>query len=118
MTLARVPWPTPRATPTRADGPTSARIAPAQPELIVRGFHQILLSSKITLGGLHGGMTEQQLDLFQVAARGPAEFRASATGIVGLQLDSEFLPVLRNQRQNGLRRERAARNGAVPVHRP
>lgn len=43
---------------------------------------EILLASEITLGGVDGDMSEQQLDLIQFAAGQVAQSRASATQVV------------------------------------
>jgi hypothetical protein len=44
---------------------------------------QILLRSQVPLRGLHGRMPQEQLDLFQLPAGGPAQLRACATKVVG-----------------------------------
>jgi hypothetical protein len=43
---------------------------------IVGRMHQILLRSQVPLGGLHGGMAQEQLDLLKFGSGCSAEFRA------------------------------------------
>ena len=53
---------------------------------IVDGLDKVLLGSEVALGGLDGGVTEQQLDLFQFPAHTAAQFGARAPQIVRRQL--------------------------------
>src|SRR5262249_41614624 len=55
----------------------------SEPDRVIWSVHQILLGSQISLSGLNRRMAQEQLDLLRLAARGPAEFGASATKIVG-----------------------------------
>ena len=62
-------------------------------------------------------MAEQELDLFEFAAGGAAEFGAGAAQVVGLELQSQFPAVKPDRSEHGLRRERRAGDPAVPVER-
>ena len=46
---------------------------------------EILLGAEVAFGGGNGGVAEQQLDLFEFAAGGAAEFGAGAAEVVGLE---------------------------------
>jgi hypothetical protein len=58
--------------------PSCSQGADPQFDPIVRSVNQILLGAEIPLGRLHGGMSQEKLNLFQFAARGPAQFGACA----------------------------------------
>jgi hypothetical protein len=52
-------------------------------EIVVDGLRQILAGAEVAFGGLDGGMAEQELDLFEVAAGEAAELGAGAAQVVG-----------------------------------
>jgi hypothetical protein len=52
-------------------------------EPIVHRARQILLAANVSFGGLHGGMSQQELDLLQFAARSVAQSRAGPPQGVG-----------------------------------
>jgi hypothetical protein len=54
----------------------------SQLDPIIWGVHQILLRTKVPLGGLNRRMSEEQLYLFQFSASRPAHFRAAPPQIV------------------------------------
>ena len=56
-----------------------------QPQVIVHRDLYILLRPQIAFGGLDGGVAEQELDLLEIAAVLPTQFRAGATEIVGAE---------------------------------
>jgi hypothetical protein len=49
-----------------------------EPEVVVDGFDQIQSGAEVAFGSLNGGMAKQELDLLEVAAGGPAQFRAGS----------------------------------------
>src|SRR4051795_3039264 len=51
-------------------------------QVVIDGLHQILPRTEIALGGLDGGVAEQQLDLLEIAAGAPAQLRAGPPQIV------------------------------------
>jgi hypothetical protein len=51
--------------------------------MVVHRYRHLLPATKVTFCRLNGRVAEQELDLFQVATRGPAELRASAAEVVG-----------------------------------
>lgn len=51
----------------------------------VHRSRQILLAANVSFGGLHGGMSQQALDLLQFAARSVAQSRAGPPQGVGCQ---------------------------------
>src|SRR4051794_15358811 len=55
-------------------------------EPVIDGMGEILPGTEITFSGLDGGMAEQKLDLFEVAAGGAAEFGAGAAEVMGGQV--------------------------------
>src|ERR1035437_4457686 len=50
---------------------------------VVRRVYQVLFCPKIPFRRLNGRVPEEQLDLLQFPARGPAQLRAGATTVVG-----------------------------------
>ena len=56
-----------------------------KPQIVVDGDGNLLLGAKVAFAGLDGGVAEQELDLFEVAAVLSAEFRAG-TQIVGVEV--------------------------------
>jgi len=54
-------------------------------ESIVHGTGQILLAADVSLGGLDRGVPQQELDLFQFAARGVTQPCAGPPEVVGCQ---------------------------------
>ena len=58
----------------------------SQPERIVHGDGDCLLRAEVALGGLDGGVPEQELDLFELAAGFAAELGASAPEVVRAQV--------------------------------
>ena len=51
-------------------------------QMIVDGLREVLAGAEVALGGEHGGMAEQELDLLEFATGGAAEFGAGAPGVV------------------------------------
>ena len=51
-------------------------------KMIVDGLGEVLARAEIAFGGLDGGVAEQELDLFEVAAGQAAEFGAGAAQVV------------------------------------
>ena len=62
----------------------------SQPQVVVDGDGNLLLGAEVTFGRLDGGVTEQELDLFEVSTVLAAEFRAGAAQVVSAKtLDSD-----------------------------
>jgi len=53
----------------------------SQPQIVVDGDSNLLLGAEVAFSGLDGGVSEQELDLFEVAAVLAAEFGAGAAQI-------------------------------------
>ena len=68
-------------------------------DAIVDGLDEILFGAEVPFGGLDGGVTEQQLDLLQIPARLPAQFRTRSPQIVRRQRRvPDGRPALPNER--------------------
>jgi hypothetical protein len=63
---------------------------------------EILFGAQVAFGGGNGGVAEEELDLFEFAAGGAAEFGAGATEVVGLEFPSQFLAIRARPRRAGL----------------
>jgi hypothetical protein len=48
-------------------------------DAVIDGLDEILFGAEVAFGGLDGGMTEEQLNLFQFPARLPAQLGAGAS---------------------------------------
>lgn len=53
----------------------------SQLDRVVGRIHQILLGAEVPFGRLHRCMAEQELDLFKLSTRGPAQLRARPTAM-------------------------------------
>ena len=61
-------------------------------EIVVHGDLDLLLRPQIAFCGLDRGVAEQELDLFQIAAILPAQFRAGTAEVMGAEvLDPDLL---------------------------
>src|ERR1700722_12480667 len=66
--------------------------SPLQSKVVVHRDLDILLGAQIALRGLDGRVPQQELDLLQVAAVLPTQFRAGAAQVVGAEvLDADLL---------------------------
>jgi hypothetical protein len=64
----------------------------SQSQIVVYGYGNILLRSKIAFRGLDRKMTEQEFDLLQIAAILPAQLGTCPTKIMSAEvLDSDLL---------------------------
>jgi hypothetical protein len=73
---------------------------------VVHGISDSLLATKITLGGLHGDVTEEELDLFEFAARNVTESGACTPHIVRRNfLNADYLREVFNHVPNNLFRQ-------------
>jgi hypothetical protein len=59
---------------------------PSQPKKIVHGDCNLLLRPKISLRGLNRGVPEQKLDLLEIPAVLPTQFRASPAEVMGAEV--------------------------------
>ena len=57
-----------------------------QPDPIIDGDGEFLLSAEVALGGLDGSVTQQQLDLFEVPTGFAAQFRTGVPEVMGSSL--------------------------------
>jgi hypothetical protein len=48
-------------------------------------MHEVLAGTEVAFDGLNGRVAEEELDLFEFAAGGAAEFGAGAAEVVGLE---------------------------------
>ena len=55
-------------------------------DAVAHGFSDSLLAAKVTLGGLHGDVAQEELGLFEFAARTVTESGTCASQIVGRSL--------------------------------
>ena len=54
----------------------------SKPQIVVHRDFDLLLRAQVAFGGLDGGVAEQELDLFDIAAILAAEFGAGAAQVV------------------------------------
>jgi hypothetical protein len=55
---------------------------PLEPQPVVGGVNQIQARAQVAFGGLHTGMAEQELNLFQFPAPGAAQLGAGPSQVV------------------------------------
>jgi len=72
---------------------------PSEPEIVIHSHDDLLLGAQVAFGRLDGGVPQQKLDLFEVAARLPTELRAGPAQVMGAEaLDPDLLRRLLNDR--------------------
>jgi hypothetical protein len=57
-----------------------------QPQVVVHRDLNILIGAQIPLGGLDGGVTEQEFDLLQIPAILAAQFGAGTAQVMGAEV--------------------------------
>jgi hypothetical protein len=61
-------------------------------QIVVHGNDDLLVGAQIALGGLNRRVTEQELDLLQIATALPAQLGAGTTQVMGTEvLDPDLL---------------------------
>jgi hypothetical protein len=59
-------------------------------DAIVHGVHDVLFASEIFFRGLNRGVSEQKLDLFEIPAGLPAQFRSRPSQVVGARCSMQM----------------------------
>src|SRR5208283_3991991 len=88
-------------------------------DAIVHGIHNVLLATEVFFRRLDRGVPQQKLDLFEISARLPAQFRACAPQIMGRQvLDANLVRVMQHDFPNRRGAQRRARYLVILSNRP
>ena len=88
-------------------------------QVVVDGLHEILPGAEVALGGLHGRVAEQQLDLLEIAAGASVQFRAGPPQVVGREARlPEPGAVLADDVPDSVLAEATVENPAAFVQRP